>query len=268
MEGGRVQDAAQTSAGATDTAAVDAAADAFIARWQGVTASELSTSQSFLIDLCRLLEVEVPHPTPEQDYMFERPITFRHSDGGRSAGRSPTDQSCPRRFAARFDFGTMRKAWRHHCGKNQGEVMFKGSLFALIAAVLFASGCASVPMAPASEDAALKTFAAPEEGMAGVYIYRNSFVGQALKKNLYLNGEFIGESANKTYFYRQVEPGEHTISTESEFSDNSFRFVAEAGLNYFIRQYIKMGVFVGGANLELVSEEEGKKGVLSSSLAK
>ncbi len=85
MQGGRVQDAVQTPA--ADTAAANAAADAFIDRWQGVTASELSTSQSFLIDLCRLLGVEVPHPTPEQDYMFERPITFRHGDGGRSAGR-------------------------------------------------------------------------------------------------------------------------------------------------------------------------------------
>ena len=54
--------------------------DAFIAKWQGVTASELSTSQSFLSDLCRLLGVDTPHPTAEQDYMFERPITFRHGD--------------------------------------------------------------------------------------------------------------------------------------------------------------------------------------------
>ena len=30
------------------------AADAFIARWSGVTASELSTAQSFALDLCRL----------------------------------------------------------------------------------------------------------------------------------------------------------------------------------------------------------------------
>ena len=51
--------------------------ETFIARWQGVTASELATAQSFVIDLCRLLEVEVPHATSEQDYMFERPITFR-----------------------------------------------------------------------------------------------------------------------------------------------------------------------------------------------
>jgi hypothetical protein len=48
-------------------------AEDFIARWQGVTASELATAQSFVIDLCALLGVDKPHPTPEQDYMFERP---------------------------------------------------------------------------------------------------------------------------------------------------------------------------------------------------
>lgn len=62
-------------------------ADAFIKKWTGVVASELSTSQSFLIDLCHLLEVDKPHPTAEQDYMFERPITFAHGDGSTSAGR-------------------------------------------------------------------------------------------------------------------------------------------------------------------------------------
>ena len=61
--------------------------EAFIAKWQGVTASELSTSQSFLSDLCRLLGVDTPHPTLEQDYMFERPITFAHGDGSTSHGR-------------------------------------------------------------------------------------------------------------------------------------------------------------------------------------
>lgn len=48
-----------------------AAADAFILKWQGVIASGLSTSQSFLIDLCALLGVDMPHATAEQDYMFE-----------------------------------------------------------------------------------------------------------------------------------------------------------------------------------------------------
>ncbi|MEO6017239.1 MAG: DNA methyltransferase [Polaromonas sp.] len=62
-------------------------AQAFIKRWQGVTASELSTAQSFVRELCDLLGVDVPHATTGQDYMFERPITFRHGDGSSSPGR-------------------------------------------------------------------------------------------------------------------------------------------------------------------------------------
>ncbi|MDD5324610.1 MAG: class I SAM-dependent DNA methyltransferase [Polaromonas sp.] len=63
------------------------AAAAFIQRWQGVSASELSTAQSFVRELSKLLGVPAPHPTPEQNYMFERPITFSHGDGSSSAGR-------------------------------------------------------------------------------------------------------------------------------------------------------------------------------------
>ena len=63
------------------------AAERFIGKWKGSAASELSTSQSFLIELCELLGVERPHATAEQDYMFERPLTFQHADGSRSAGR-------------------------------------------------------------------------------------------------------------------------------------------------------------------------------------
>lgn len=59
----------------------------FIQRWSGTTASELATAQSFVMDLCQLLGVDKPHATPEQSYMFERPVTFAHGDGSTSAGR-------------------------------------------------------------------------------------------------------------------------------------------------------------------------------------
>ncbi|MBA3034364.1 MAG: class I SAM-dependent DNA methyltransferase [Gammaproteobacteria bacterium] len=61
--------------------------ESFIARWQGVSASELATAQSFVIDLCALLDIAPPHATADQDYMFERPISFSHGDGGTSPGR-------------------------------------------------------------------------------------------------------------------------------------------------------------------------------------
>jgi len=79
--------ASAVTAAATEANTAAEAAQAFVQRWRGITASELSTSQSFVIQLCELLGVQAPHPTPEQSYMFERPITFHHGDGSTSAGR-------------------------------------------------------------------------------------------------------------------------------------------------------------------------------------
>jgi len=132
----------------------------------------------------------------------------------------------------------------------------------------FMTGCASVPMASPDQDMTMKKFDLPADGKSGVYVYRDSFVGQALKKSLYIDGKLIGETANKVYFFKEVEPGEHTLSTESEFSNNDLKFTAESGKNYFFEQYIKMGAFVGGANVKAVSESEGKAGVSQCKLAK
>ena len=147
--------------------------------------------------------------------------------------------------------------------------MFKRAFIgAVVAIVSLMAGCASVPMASPEQDAARKQFTAPAADKSGIYIFRNSFVGQALKKRVSVDGTVLGESANKTYFYREVAPGNHNLSTESEFGDNAITLTTQGGKNYFVRQYIKMGAFVGGAALELVSEEDGKKEVLNCNLAK
>ncbi|WP_232326340.1 DUF2846 domain-containing protein [Xenorhabdus hominickii] len=70
----------------------------------------------------------------------------------------------------------------------------------------------------------------------------------------------MGETADKTFFYTQVSGGQnHKISTESESSPNDLIIFTEPGKNYFIRQYIKMGVFVGVAGLSVSTEEKGKR---------
>ena len=113
-----------------------------------------------------------------------------------------------------------------------------------------------------------KEFNPPPQDMAGLYIYRNTNIGGALKKTVRVDGEIIGESAPMTYFYLDITPGSHSLSTESEFSNNDLILNAKSGKNHFINQYIKMGLFVGGAGLELVSEKEGRNGVLECELAK
>lgn len=137
-----------------------------------------------------------------------------------------------------------------------------------VSATLLFSGCASVQMAPKAESEKAKEFNAPSQGNAGVYLYRNSFVGKALKKDLWIDGKCIGESAPDVFFYTEVE-GEklHKIDTESEFSPNTLELVLEAGKNYFIRQFIKIGVFVGGAGVEQVFEEQGKADITKLKMA-
>lgn len=141
-------------------------------------------------------------------------------------------------------------------------------LFA-VAAALVITGCASVDMAPKQESDKAKQFNQPSAGNAGVYTYRNSAVGQALKKDIWIDGKCVGESAPNVFFYSEVEGGKtHKIDTESEFSPNTLELMLEAGKNYFVRQYIKLGVFVGGAGLEQIPEEQGKKDIMQLEMAK
>lgn len=139
---------------------------------------------------------------------------------------------------------------------------------AIVIATALISGCASVPMESKEASARAKQFNPPAAGNAGLYIYRDSFVGKALKKDIWLDGKCLGESAPDVFFYEQVKGDqEHKLSTESEFSPNDLSIQTLAGQNYYIRQYIKLGVFVGGANLELVNEDEAKKAISSLELA-
>jgi hypothetical protein len=146
--------------------------------------------------------------------------------------------------------------------------MIKKVILMAMLSCVFLSGCATVPMAPSEQDTSLKTFPQPSQDKAGLYIFRTSTIGSALKKNVYLDSVLLGETAPKTYFYKEITPGQHQVSTESEFSDNVITFQAEIGNNYFCEQYIKMGVFVGGANLKMVSSQEGMEEVSKCRLAK
>ena len=142
-------------------------------------------------------------------------------------------------------------------------------LLSVVAAAFIVTGCASVPMESKEASVKAKQFNPPAEGHSGLYVYRDSFVGKALKKDIWIDGKCIGESAPDVFFYEEVKSGQpHTISTESEFSPNDLTINTLAGTNYFINQYIKMGVFVGGAGLELVNEEKGKNAVMKLELAK
>ena len=146
--------------------------------------------------------------------------------------------------------------------------MYKKILTVVSAMVLF-SGCATVPMESKDKSDMAIQFNQPSNGKAGLYIYRAGSFGGALKKDIWVDGKCIGESAPNVFFYEQVQGDvEHKISTESEFSPNDVSVKTVSGKNYFVQQYIKMGVFVGGAGLDLVDEDKGKAEVATLKLAK
>jgi len=136
----------------------------------------------------------------------------------------------------------------------------------MLAALLFlATGCvATVPLESAATDAESKRFQGPSGGMAGVYIFRvHTYAGCALKKTVSVDHGMLGETAPGTYFYTEVEPGSHLITTQAEFDDVSIRFEAEEGELYFFEQHIVMGVVVWSADIRPVHAESGKTGVRS-----
>lgn len=145
----------------------------------------------------------------------------------------------------------------------------KKILMVAVLSALFLSGCASVPMTSKEQSDMAKTFDSPSTNNAGLYIYRSGSFGGALKKDVWVDEKCIGETAPNVFFYQEVQGNEeHKISTESEFSPNDLLVKTEGGKNYFVRQYIKMGVFVGGAGMELVEEEKGKEEVQNLEMAK
>ncbi len=146
--------------------------------------------------------------------------------------------------------------------------MYRNLVLVVLTAFLF-TGCASIPMESAEQSNMAKQYNPPSNGNAGIYIYRSGSFGGALKKDIWVDGKCIGETAPNIFFYEEVKGDvEHKVSTESEFSPNDLIVKTEGGKNYFVHQYIKMGAFVGGAGIELVDEEKGKKEVGELSLAK
>lgn len=135
--------------------------------------------------------------------------------------------------------------------------------------VTLLTGCASVPMESKSNSDMAKKFSSPSDDNSGLYIYRSGSFGGALKKDVWVDDDCVGETAPNVFFYKEVTGGEvHKVSTESEFSPNDLLVKTESGKNYFVRQYIKMGVLVGGAGVELVDEEKGIKAILKLKMAK
>jgi hypothetical protein len=62
-------------------------------------------------------------------------------------------------------------------------------------------------MAFKESDIAAKKFKEPTDGNTGIYIYRNEFMGAAIKMYVFVDNKFIGQTAVNTYHYVELAPG-------------------------------------------------------------
>ena len=139
----------------------------------------------------------------------------------------------------------------------------RNTILAIFMAVALA-GCASVPMATPEADAAAKAFRVTPN-KANVYIYRNENFGAASKMPLLIDNVAVGDTAAKTYVFRQIDPGSHVITSKTE-NDATLSLDVKAGTNYFVWQEVKMGAFSARSDLHLVDEATGKAGVADCKL--
>lgn len=149
------------------------------------------------------------------------------------------------------------------------QSVWKGvPLVPVIFAAMALAGCSSVALAPPQEVAVAKTFPTPPEGKAGLYLYRDTFMGQSIKRDLAIDGKCIGKTANKTFFYLPVAGNQqHMVTTEGETARRSLPLYTEAGKNYFVEQVITMGMWSANAKLKQASKEEGEKEVRGLDMA-
>jgi hypothetical protein len=125
-------------------------------------------------------------------------------------------------------------------------------------------GCASVNMATPQQDAAAKTFTAPANN-AGIYIYRNETIGAAVKMDVDVDSQPIGQTVANSFLYKEVAPGKHTNTSKSENTD-SVEIDAKPGNLYYVWQEVKMGIMYARTKLHLVGDGEGKKGVTETKM--
>jgi hypothetical protein len=135
----------------------------------------------------------------------------------------------------------------------------------LSAAILTVSACASVPMAPKAWDLTAKTFPTPPLDRAHIYIYRNEFMGAAVKMDLRLDGYPAGITVAKTFTLLPVRPGNHVLTSEAE-NTAQLSVHAAPGATIFVWQEVKMGILFARTALRLVSPEKGRAGVLECDL--
>ena len=102
----------------------------------------------------------------------------------------------------------------------------------LLLLLLLVGACAAVPMASQGDDAAGKTFAAPQPGTGSVYIYRDDVIGGLRVVEITEGQRLIGDLASHTWLRVDLTPGAHAIRCKFESPAVLPTSVSEGDIRY------------------------------------
>lgn len=91
-----------------------------------------------------------------------------------------------------------------------------------------------------------------------IFFYRPSSLGAAIRPDVMLNNEKVGEAISYGFFYVDREPGEYRVVTSTEV-ERSLSFLLEKGQTRYVRFAVSLGFFVGHVYGELVEPDEAMK---------
>lgn len=130
--------------------------------------------------------------------------------------------------------------------------------------LLFLVGCAAPMKAAPEKDSAAKSFV-PAKNKSSLYVFRNENYGGAVGMPISINGTGIGETAAKTFFRLDLEPGYYLVTSTAE-NTSELALTLTEGRNHFVWQEVRMGIWKARTALSQVDEKTGRDGVLESVL--
>lgn len=97
----------------------------------------------------------------------------------------------------------------------------------------------------------------PAPGKALVYVLRPTRIGLAMQTKVAVDGDWKGVNRGETYFFFQLNPGEHAVCSVAE-NHAVLLITVEADRTYYLQQHIETGVLKARNELSLMPEDEAK----------
>ena len=132
----------------------------------------------------------------------------------------------------------------------------KSNIMPLIAAgCLFLVGCATTQQFVPLPD---QTQTVEDSTKGRIYVMRPASIGTAISMDVSDAGRIIGSTGPRGFICWEREPGDTAITSKAE-NTSAVSLPVKAGQAHYIFQHLRMGWVIARNELEIVSEEDGKK---------